>query len=54
VAEGCQIDRAQLLHRTIQAAAADPERWELGLPDDGSRRCSADFTIDDLELAAAP
>jgi hypothetical protein len=29
-------------------------RWELGLPIDGSRRCSADFTIDDLELVAAP
>jgi hypothetical protein len=29
-------------------------RWELGLPSDGSRRCSADFTIDDLELVAGP
>jgi hypothetical protein len=29
-------------------------QWELGLPSDGSKRCSADFTIDDIRLVPAP
>lgn len=29
-------------------------QWELGLPSDGGRQCSADFTIDDIRLVAAP
>ena len=45
---------------TVRLAAPSAEQvfagmqWELGVPPDGAKTCAADFTIDDIELVAAP